>query len=57
MSVLACLEWHGMSKVDFGLGKEEVVFGMTGMAWKEGSRFWSGRNGLEWRKSVLDRLL
>jgi hypothetical protein len=44
MSILAFLEW---------LGIEEVVFGMIGMAWKEGSRFLSDRNSLEWRKSVL----
>jgi hypothetical protein len=44
-SILALLEW---------LGIEEVVFGMTGMAWKEGSRFWSDQNSLECRKSVLD---
>jgi hypothetical protein len=30
---------------------------MTGMARKEGSRFLSDRNSLEWRKSVLYRLL
>jgi hypothetical protein len=45
-SILAPKEW---------LGIKEVVFGMTGMAWKEGSR--SFRNSLEWRKSVLDCLL
>jgi hypothetical protein len=32
MSILALLEWNGI---------EEVVFGMTGVAWKEGSRFLS----------------
>jgi hypothetical protein len=44
MSILAILDW---------LGIEEVVFGMTGMAWKEGRRFLSDRNSMEWRKSVL----
>jgi hypothetical protein len=37
MSILALLEW---------LGIEEVVFGMPGMAWKEGSRFLSEQNSL-----------
>jgi hypothetical protein len=50
-----------MSGVDLDLLEwlvlEEVVFGMTGMAWKEGSRFWSFQNSLEWRKSVLYCLL
>jgi hypothetical protein len=35
MLILALLDW---------LGIEEVVFGMTGMAWKEGHRFLSDRN-------------
>jgi hypothetical protein len=47
-SILALLEW---------LGIQEVVFGITGMGWKEGSRFGSDRNSLECRKSVLDCLL
>jgi hypothetical protein len=41
MSVLTCLEWLGMSEVDFG---------PTGMAWNRGSRFWHDWNGLERRK-------
>jgi hypothetical protein len=41
MSVLACLEWLGMSQVDFG---------STGMAWNRGSRFWHDWNGLEKKK-------
>jgi hypothetical protein len=35
---------------------EEVGFGLTGMAWIGGSRFWPDWNGLEWRKSVLAEL-
>jgi hypothetical protein len=57
MLVLACLEWLGISEVDFGsTGIEEVGFGMTGTAWKERSRFWSFRNNLECRNSFTDRL-
>jgi hypothetical protein len=44
MLILALLDWLGIG---------EVVFGMTGMAWKEGRRFLSDQNSLEWRKSVL----
>jgi hypothetical protein len=44
MSVLACLEWLGMSEVDFG---------STGMAWNRGSHFWHDWNGLERKKYVL----
>jgi hypothetical protein len=40
MSVLVCLEWLGMSGVDFDL---------TGLAWNRGSRFWHDWNGLERR--------
>jgi hypothetical protein len=46
-SILALLEW---------LRIEEVGFGMTGMAWKERSRFWSFQNSLEWRNSFTDCL-
>jgi hypothetical protein len=48
MSILSLLAW---------LGIEEVFFGMTEMAWKEGCRFSSDQNSLEWRKSVLPCLL
>jgi hypothetical protein len=41
MSVLACLEWLGMSEVDFG---------PKGMARNRGSRFCHVWNGLERRK-------
>jgi hypothetical protein len=41
MSVLACLEWLGMS---------EVNFGPTGMAWNRGSWFWHDWNDLERKK-------
>jgi hypothetical protein len=41
MSVLACLDWLGMSDVDFGLSK---------MAWNKGIPFWYDWNGLERRK-------
>jgi hypothetical protein len=40
----------------FLIGIEEVGFGMTGMAWKERSRFWSFRNSLEWPNSFTDCL-
>jgi hypothetical protein len=36
--VLACLEWLGMSEVDFG---------PTGTSWNRGSCFWHDWNGLE----------
>jgi hypothetical protein len=36
--ILSALEWFGMKKVGFGL---------NGMAWNRGSRFWLDRNGLE----------
>jgi hypothetical protein len=42
---------------------EEVSFGLTGIAWNGGSRFWTGfkerksiltkPEGLKWRRSVL----
>jgi hypothetical protein len=41
MTVLACLEWLGMT---------EVNFGPTGMTWNRGSPFWHDWNGLERRK-------
>jgi hypothetical protein len=41
MSVLACLEWLGMSEVDFG---------STGIAWNRGSCFWHDWNRLERKK-------
>jgi hypothetical protein len=44
MFILALLDW---------LGIEEVIFGMTGVAWKEGRRFLSDWNSLEWSKSIL----
>jgi hypothetical protein len=44
MSVLFCLEWLGLSEVDFA---------PSGMAWNRGSRFWHDWNGLERRNLVL----
>jgi hypothetical protein len=41
MLVLACLEWLGVSVVDFG---------DTGVAWSYKSLFWLDWNDLEWRK-------
>jgi hypothetical protein len=41
MSVLASLEWLGMSEVDFG---------STGKAWNRGSWFWHDWNVLERKK-------
>jgi hypothetical protein len=41
MSILACLEWLGMSEVDFG---------STGMAGNRGSWLWHDWNGLERKK-------
>jgi hypothetical protein len=32
---------------------EEIGFGLTGMAWNGGSRFWPELNGLKGRNSVL----
>jgi hypothetical protein len=47
MLILAFLKW---------LGIKEFLFGMTGMAWKEGSRFLSDQNSFEWSKllAVMD---
>jgi hypothetical protein len=32
---------------------EEVDFGLTEMAWNEGSWFWPDWSGMEWKKLVL----
>jgi hypothetical protein len=32
---------------------EEIVFGLTGMVWNGGGRFWPDWNGLEWGKLIL----